>query len=193
MKPKFIILSIIVLLIASTGIAVADETATATPTSSSDTRRSDATPASENESVLLVLDESTRLVSKSYDRETGTLSLVFYSDRYQSVSLVAPRDTSSEQGTAAFVSQYLQPEQKTTVTIQAQPGSKVWITTDQSATNGELHWVEPTGGGSFIGGPWTGVDARDAGIGASLGTALAALLVITRERYGLHRGMEREA
>ena len=91
MKPKFIILSIIVLLIASTGIAVADDTATATPTSSSDTRRSDATPASENESVLLVLDESTRLVSKSYDRETGTLSLVFYSDRYQSVSLVAPR------------------------------------------------------------------------------------------------------
>ena len=146
-----------------------------------------------NSTSILAVDGSTNLVDKSYNRDTGVLTLTFESDRYTPVSLFVIEDTDSSTGSATYQERYLQPNERTEVQIQAPPNTRVWISTDQSQQNGVVHFVKTTDGGALIGGPFTGADVRDAGFASAAGVALMVLYRLVVERSAVNKDGERFA
>jgi hypothetical protein len=159
---------------------------TATPTD---------TPTSEpsNATSMLALDERTNLVEKSYNRNTGVLTLTFESERYAPLQLLVIEDTDASTGSATFQSMNLQPGQRTEVQIEAPPNTRVWLSTDLSRQNGELHFVRTTQGDALLGGPWSGADVRDAAFASASGVALMVLYRLVLERSAINRDGERVA
>jgi len=185
-KHTLILAVLLGLLVAPPVAAQSTETptpTTATPTPSSST----------NATSILAIDERTDLVDKSYNRQTGVLTLTFKSDRYAPVSLLVIEETDASTGSAKFREAYLQPNQETKVQIQAPPNSRVWISTDLSQQNGVVHFVKTTEGSALISGPWTAADVRDAGLASAAGVALMVLYRLVRERSAVDKTGERVA
>ena len=185
MPRKLLILVIVAIALASSvapAAAQATETTTATST---------ATPT--NSTSILAVDSQTDLVEKSYNRDTGVLTLTFESDRYAPIDLLVIEDTDASTGTASFQSSYLQPNQQTEVQIEAPPNSRVWISTDLSKEAGELHFVKTTEGSALLSGPWSGADVRDAGFASASGVALMVLYRLVLEHSAVNKNGERVA
>lgn len=161
--------------------ATATTTATSTPTSST------------NSTAILAVDKQTNLVEKSYNRDTGILTLTFETDRYTSISLLAIEDTDASTGSATFQGTNLDPNTRTQVQIQAPPNSRVWISTDLSRRNGEIHFVQTTEGSGIISGPWTATDVRDAAFASAAGVALMVLYRLVLEHSAINKDGERVA
>lgn len=162
--------------------AQSTETPTQTPTAES-----------ENATSILALDSQTDLVEKSYNRDTGVLTLTFESDRYAPVSLLVIEDTDASTGSATFAERNIQPNQPTEVQIEAPPDSRVWISTDLSRQNGELHFVKTTDSGALLSGPWSGADVRDAAFASAAGVALMVLYRLVVEHSAINKDGERVA
>jgi len=185
-KHTLVLAVLLGLLVAPPVAAQSTETptpTTATPTPSSST----------NATSILAVDEYTNLVDKSYDRNSGVLTLTFEADRYAPISLLVVEDTDASTGSATFREQYLQPNQRTEVRIEAPPNSRVWISTDLSQQNGQIHFVKTSEGSALIGGPWTAADVRDAGLASAAGVALMVLYRLVRERSAVDKTGERVA
>jgi hypothetical protein len=191
MPRKLLILVICCIALGSLAAPVAAQS-TDTPTNNSTTTAT-ASSSSTNSTALLVVDERTNLVAKSYDRSTGTLTLTFESDRYTPVSLLVVQDTEASTGTATYQQSYLQPGERTEVQITAPPNSRVWISTDLSQEAGQIHFVRTSEGGSLIGGPWTASDVRDAGAASAVGVALMVLYRLVLEHSAINKDGERVA
>ncbi|WP_336024771.1 hypothetical protein [Halobellus salinisoli] len=155
---------------------------------------STATPQSQdNSTAILALDGRTDLVEKSYDRDAGVLTLTFESQRYAPVQLLVIEDTDASTGSASFQTANLNPGERTEVQIEAPPNSRVWISTDLSRENGELHFVKTTEGSALLSGPWSGADVRDAGAASAAGVALMVLYRLVLERSAVNKDGERVA
>jgi len=189
-KPILVLTLVVSLTLGGFAAPVAAQKSTAEPTSTP-TATTTSTPT--NSTALLAIDEQTTLVDKSYNRDTGVLTLTFESDRYAPVSLFVIEDTDASTGSATYASRFLQPGQQTEVQIQAPPDTRVWISTDQSQENGVVHFVKTTDGSPLIGGPFTGADVRNGAFAASLGTALMILYRLVREHTAVDKNGERVA
>lgn len=187
-----------------TPTATATSTPTTTPTA---TPAGSETPApagsdsgdssTNNESVALVLSETLRITEWSY--RGGTFIIHFESDRYQAVSLTAiPESTGSGEnsGSANYRERFVEPNRETVVRIDAPKSggrARVWIVSDATSETGTIHYLEAGRSSSLLAGPYDGSDVRDAGIGASLGTAFAVLYAAARAKLGAAEGGERIA
>ncbi|WP_156105804.1 hypothetical protein [Halobellus rufus] len=187
-KPVLIAVVLLALLVAPPAAAQATDqptNSTATPT---------ATPQPEdNSTAILALDGRTDVVEKSYNRNTGVLTLTFESQRYAPVQLLVIEDTDASTGSASFQTANLNPGERTEVQIEAPPNSRVWISTDLSRENGELHFVKTTEGSALLSGPWSGADVRDAGAASAAGVALMVLYRLVLERSAVNKDGERVA
>jgi len=185
LRKLLITLIVVASLAGAVAPAAAQSNQTATPT---------ATPASStNSTAILAVDPATNLVDKSYNRNTGTLTLTFESDRYAPVNLLVVEETDSQSGSANFRSVYLQPNQKTQVQIRAPPNSRVWISTDLARENGRISFVKTTESGGLLTGPWSGADVRDAALASASGVALMVLYRLVVERSAINKDGERVA
>lgn len=189
MPKKLLILVLCCIALGSLVAPAAAQSTNSTATATATTSPSSST----NATAILAVDKQTNLVDKSYNRDSGVLTLTLETDRYTSLSLLVIEDTEATTGTATFVERNLDPGTTTEVQIEAPPDSRVWISTDLSRQNGELHFVKTTDSGGLISGPWTGADVRDAGIGASVGVALMVLYRLVLEHSAVNKDGERVA
>jgi len=182
-KLTLIAMVLLALLVAPPAAAQSTEqpTTTATPTNA------------ENSTSMLAVDDRTNLVEKSYNRDSGVLTLTFESQRYAPVQLLVIEDTDASTGTATFQTANINPGQRTEVQIEAPPNSRVWISTDLSRQNGELHFVKTTEGSALLSGPWSGADVRDAASASAAGVALMVLYRLVLERSAVNKDGERVA
>jgi hypothetical protein len=199
-----IMIALTVLLAGFTGvveITAAQETPTETTTNTSTTTvtatptaapTSTATPVTDNSTATLVIGPLAKVTEWEYRDGEFTLSIETKAPTLLTIS-EAP-DTSRESGNGRLSRQRLARGENVVRFSTERTGSTIVLTTPGSIRNGEYAYISPDGGsGSFLSGPPRPADVRDGAIGASLGTALAALIVIVRRRFGLHRGMVRQA
>jgi len=186
LKHTLIACLVLGLVVAPPAVAQSDEP---TPTTSTAT----SSPTNSTAASLLAVDRQTDLVDKQYNRNTGTLTLTFRSDRYAPVSLLVIEDTEASTGSATFAKRYLQPGETTEVQIEAPPNTRVWVSTDLSQQNGVVHYVKTTEGSALISGPWTAADVRDAGLASASGVALMVLYRLVIERSAVNKDGERVA
>jgi hypothetical protein len=186
MPKRLLVILIVAIALGSLVAPAAAQSNETTPTATQ-------TPQSTNATSMLAIDPQTNLVEKSYNRDTGVLTLTFESDRYTPVDLLVIEDTDASTGTASFQSAHLQPGQRTEVQIEAPPNSRVWISTDLSKEAGELHFVKTTEGSALLSGPWSGADVRDAGFASASGVALMVLYRLVLEHSAVNKNGERVA
>lgn len=158
-------------LLVAPATAIAQESPTATPTAESTPGPADGERPGEAE---LFGDPAVYIESWSYS--DGVFRIVFNSSAYRSsLTLTAPVANSQEGANrGAVVSREL--TRGSTVVEIASPTGEVSITTSTSIRAGVYTKLDADQGGAIIAGPWDGADVRDAGIGGSLGVALAVVL-----------------
>lgn len=166
-------------------------TATSTPTSNTTTTATE-TPVSDNSTATLVIGPLAKVTKWQY--RDGEFTLWIESKAPTLLTISEAPDTSRESGNGRLSRQNLARGKNVVRFSTARTGSTIVLTTPGSIRNGEYAYISPDGGSSsFLSGPPRPADVRDGAIGASIGTALAALIVIVRRRFGLHRGMVRQA
>lgn len=175
----------------STPIVTTTPTATSTPTPTATTTSTE-TPVSDNSTATLVIGPLAKVTKWQY--RDGEFTLWIESKAPTLLTISEAPDTSRESGNGRLSRQRLARGKNVVQFSTERTGSTIVLTTPGSIRNGEYAYISPDGGsGSFLSGPPRPADVRDGAIGASVGTALAALIVIVRRRFGLHRGMVRQA
>ncbi|MXR41014.1 hypothetical protein GRX01_06620 [Halobaculum sp. WSA2] len=150
---------------------VAKESPTATPTTETTPGPADDERPGEAE---VFGDPAVYIESWSYS--DGVFRIVFNSSAYRpSLTLTAPVEHSQKGANrGAVISRELL--RGSTVVEIASPTGEVSITTSTSIRSGVYTKLDADEGGALVAGPWDGTDVRDAGIGGSLGVALAVVL-----------------
>lgn len=162
-------------------------TQTTTPTSTATE-----TPTTDNSTATLVIGPLAKVTKWTY--RDGEFTLRIESKAPTLLTISEAPDTSRESGNGRLSRQRLASGENVVRFSTERTGSTIVLTTPGSIRSGEYAYISPDGGsGSFLSGPPRPADVRDGALGASIGTALAALIVIIRRRFGLHRGMVRQA
>lgn len=150
------------------------------------------TPVTDNSTATLVIGPITKITEWSYRNGEFTLHIQAKAPALLTIS-EAP-DLSKESGNGRLRRQSLARGENVVRFSTERSGSTIVLTTPGSIRNGEYAYISPDGGGgSLLSGPPRPADVRDGALGAGLGTAFGALVVIIRRQFGLHRGMERKA
>lgn len=136
-------------------------------------------------------DPGTHIESYSYDGET--LTVTFDSDSTQLVTLTAPPEESGKGTRSGTLERTTLHRGTTTVSVYSPTGT-VWISTTASTQNGKFTELDADGSDSIVPpGPYDATDARDVGIGAAAGVAVAHLWVAVRAKLGSADRAERVA
>lgn len=165
-------ISILVSTVAMPVAAAQSDQTTAEPTG---------TAPSENTTYELVVpgDSNTRIVSFEY--ENGQMELVVEADRPTPITLTAaPESTGRSSTGSGYVQSQVISDGRTSLSIRS-PNGVVWVSTQESVKNGKFGYVRASTSSFPIPGPWDSTDARNAGIGGALGTALVSILIAWKQ------------
>lgn len=158
-------------LLVAPATAIAQESPTATPTETPTPGPADGDRPGE---AQVYGDDAVYI--ESWDYSDGVFRIVFNSSAYRpSLTLTAPVEHSQRGANRGAIVQKELLRGSTVVEI-ASPTGEVSITTSTSTKAGVYTKLDADRGGAIVAGPWDGTDVRDAGIGGSLGVALAIVL-----------------
>lgn len=163
--------------------------------SSTNTTANQTTTSTENASTSLTpVFGDPRVDIESYSFSGDTLTVTFRSTAYvPSLTLTAPPEGEKQGASSGRAKQLDLTRGTTTVTMYA-PTGEVWISTAQSLQNGRFTNLDADGSSSIVPpGPYDATDARDVGIGAAAGVAVAHLWVAVRAKLGSADRAERVA
>jgi hypothetical protein len=185
---KTILAGLVLLLVASATAGVAsaqaNQTATATPSEQPDN------------STLVTVGPLTKVTDWTYQERQERFRLVVQAKT--PVLLTAQEgipDDGSGAGSISFKRQSLAAgENIVFVDAPITDGtSTVVLSTPGGISNGRAAYIKHKSGSSFISGPYTGKDVRDAGLGSALGVVIAVLYQAVAAKVGASEKAERIA